>query len=177
LRNLIVAPITEEIVFRGLIIVVSVASHCLESNGTSVNMRFSSLTVALLCPVYFSIAHFHHMYEQIRTGTAVMPACGMTAVQMTYTSIFGVIAGILLVRTGSVVSCIISHIICNTMGLPDISFVSEPKPGNFAHSRYFFMYGYRWGLLVLHAMGLIVFSYCLFPLTEGFTANSPLWIQ
>lgn len=172
LRNLVVAPITEEVVFRCLVIVVSVSSYCLPP-GSGV----SSLTVALVSPAYFSVAHLHHLYEQIRTGNDIYRACIMTAVQLTYTGIFGIIAAILLVRTGSVASCIVSHVICNTIGLPDVSFTAVPKLGNFIHLRYFYLYEYRWLLLALHAAGLIAFGCCLFPFTERFVADSPLWIS
>lgn len=176
LRNIVVAPITEEVVFRCLIVVVSVSSFCLLPDTDPIHI--SSLTVALLSPVYFSLAHLHHLYEQIRGGSDVKRACIMTVVQLIYTGVFGIIAGILLVRTGSVVSCILSHMICNTIGLPDLSFTSEPrgKSGSSAHLRFFYLYEYRWLLLVLHALGLVAFSCCLLPFTEVFVDSSPLWI-
>ena len=52
-----------------------------------------------------------------------------TLMQAIYTYIFGVIAGLLFMRTNSVVAPIVSHIICNIVGLPDIGFLFPPPSG------------------------------------------------
>ena len=95
-----------------------------------------------------------------------------TLIQVSYTSIFGCIATILLLRTGSLLSPIVSHMICNSVGLPNMGFMQPPGPeGN----EYSFMYKYRYGLCILHALGLLVFSVLLFPMTEYLSWKSVLW--
>ena len=95
-----------------------------------------------------------------------------TLIQVSYTSIFGCIATIFLLRTGSLVSPIISHMICNTIGLPDMGFMTPPGPDG---SEYSFLYPYRILLCLIHVLGLMVFGILLFPLTENLAKQSELW--
>ena len=45
------------------------------------------------------------------------------AIQWTYTTLFGAYVSHVFIRTGSIMSVIVAHVICNYMGLPDIEFI------------------------------------------------------
>lgn len=176
LRNLLVGPVTEELVFRGLMVPVGVTAHCVGRGSAA----FSSCaqSVCLWSPLFFVLAHVHHLYETLRGAGAawrrqLLPAVLGMLLQMTYTGIFGVIAGLLLIRTGSLWSSMLSHVICNTMQLPDVSFASDPAQDR--GSPLFYLYPYRWPLLTLHALGLGAFAWLLFPATDGLARDSVLW--
>ena len=111
IRNYIIGPITEEIVFRSIIISSSIvfqlrSSNTLHSNNTSIIYN-----IIWYSPIYFGLAHIHHLYESIRQGKPIVQSITIIMFQLTYTSIFGIIAGILYIRTGTIISCIRSHVI------------------------------------------------------------------
>ena len=109
-RNIVAGPVTEEILFRSLI----VALHLLILPIPSAKM------LILTTPLYFGIAHVHHFYEYTLTHpfTSTLPALLRSLVQFCYTTVFGWYATFLLLRTGSVWSVILVHSFCNWMGLP-----------------------------------------------------------
>ncbi|KDQ12107.1 hypothetical protein BOTBODRAFT_134995 [Botryobasidium botryosum FD-172 SS1] len=110
LRNFIVAPITEEIVFRSCI--VSVALHA----------DISFTRIVFLTPLWFGAAHIHHAYETYitggRTSLALKRAIIMSGAQLTYTTLFGWYTTYLFLRTRSIYPPITAHIFCNVMGIP-----------------------------------------------------------
>lgn len=124
-------------------------------------------------PLCFGVAHLHHFIEKISTGTKLVNALLTTLVQLTYTSIFGVIATLLFMRTGNIYSATLSHIICNSVGLPDVAFCNTP--GNRNSDHYSCMHKYRYVHLFLHALGLVLFTVLILPLTEKFSADSIYW--
>jgi membrane protease YdiL (CAAX protease family) len=67
-------------------------------------------------------------------------------------------------RTGSLASSILSHVICNFVGLPDISFMTTP--GTLGASDRACLYRIRYPLVALHVAGLVLFAYCMLPFTE-----------
>eukprot|EP01041_Mallomonas_annulata_P009935 gene9935-20660_t len=176
LRNLIIAPVTEEICFRALMIPVLLMTNLptkdQENNGNRDSPTLS-IYIAMTCPIFFGVAHIHHFIEKIRIGMPVVSVLVSTCVQLTYTYIFGMIASILLMRTGNISSAIISHIICNIVGLPDLSFLYESSSINAGVFSY--LHRYRHLLLLLNALGLILFGYAIFPFTESLSQRSPLW--
>lgn len=107
-RNYIAGPVTEEIMFRSIIIAV----HLLA--------KVSSGRIVFLVPLYFGIAHVHHFYEFRLThpDTSILLALLRSIVQFTYTTIFGWFANFLYLRTGSLPVVIIVHSFCNWCGLP-----------------------------------------------------------
>lgn len=164
-RNLIHAPITEEITFRSLMILILTYSSCLSHNNSSQSLEnlpenSCLLRIAFITPLWFAIAHAHHLYEKIFI-TKLSPSSAIlsTLIQLTYTSIFGLIASYLFIITGNIASPIISHMFCNFMGLPDISFIENPNKNNSQYLSY--LYRYRYILLFLHALGLILFTIML----------------
>ena len=107
-RNYVAGPITEEILFRSVLIAINVLA------------RLSASKIVFLTPLYFGIAHIHHFYEFSLThpDTPLLPALLRSLFQFTYTTLFGWYAAFVYVRTGSLYSCIIIHAFCNSMGLP-----------------------------------------------------------
>lgn len=162
LRNLIIAPITEEILFRALLTPTLFATY--PSTQIAEVSRISTTVLVLGCPAFFAVAHLHHLYEKIRSGTKLVNALIQVLIQASYTYIFGCISMLLFIRTGSVFACITSHVICNFMGLPDTSFMNAVS----YHGQYSVLYSYRFILLLLHGLGLVLFSFMLYPLITSF---------
>jgi prenyl protein peptidase len=101
-------PISEEIIWRGILIPL----HLLAG--------FSGKETIFLTPLYFGIAHFHHMYEfRVRNPDApLIVAVARSLVQFTYTSLFGFFAAFIFLRTGNIYAAMLAHTFCNWMGLP-----------------------------------------------------------
>lgn len=211
-RNFFFAPLSEEIVFRVLMVPYLYAAYVAPSlmvtvkndeinlqnmsplqlqfhysvPGTEETVSMSSWNgslhkslvgpwaVALLCPSFFGLAHLHHLKEKINNGVPLTSALISTLVQFTYTSIFGLIATLLLMRTSCLLSPLISHIFCNFMGLPDLGYLKQPGK-RFLSSPLSHLFGYRYILLALNAIGLIMFAMLLFPFTEEFAVHSMYW--
>lgn len=109
-RNLVAGPLSEEFVFRSCIVPLHVFA------GQQIGR------VVLLTPLYFGLAHIHHIYERTITHRGqFLAACTISIVQFTYTTIFGWFAAFLFIRTGSVWSSIMVHSFCNSMGLPRVT--------------------------------------------------------
>eukprot|EP01032_Pedospumella_encystans_P008482 gene8482-10065_t len=147
IRALIVAPITEEIVFRSITvpslyialvaapkIMLHVSSMAGLKNGIEyVDFAYTPWVVVCLNPLCFGLAHVHHLIEKLNSGANPVSAILSSLVQFTYTSIFGVIATLLLMRTNSVYAAILSHIVCNSVGLPDTSFMTKEGSRDASH--------------------------------------------
>jgi prenyl protein peptidase len=187
LRNIIIAPITEEIVYRSVLapalhLALVSSQHTLRgaaissSSGSAIGSAaatYSPWMVVWVNPLWFGLAHMHHLIEKIHSGWPVKNALISTAVQLTYTSIFGCIATLLLLRTGSIYTSILSHCICNSVGLPDTSFLQPP--GRADSSEYSCLHHDRYLHLILHALGLVLFTLSILPLTETFAKDSIYW--
>ncbi|KAI0641398.1 CAAX protease self-immunity-domain-containing protein [Trametes meyenii] len=113
LRNYVIGPITEEIVFRGCILGVY---HMAGASRTK---------MIFLTPLAFGVAHLHHAWDTYsrygRTANAARVAILSTLFQLAYTSLFGFHCAYLFLRTGSLLPPTVSHIFCNIMGLPQYS--------------------------------------------------------
>lgn len=119
-RNYLVGPLTEEFVFRSCIVPLHVLG------GLSVGR------IIFVAPLYFGVAHIHHIYEKTITKSASFPAaCVISLIQFGYTTMFGWLASFLFIRTGSLWICVLVHSFCNAMGLPR---VTGRLPGNIVHS-------------------------------------------
>ena len=107
-RNYVAGPITEEIIFRSVIIPIHLLAKIPPSK------------IVFLTPLYFGIAHVHHCYEFMLTHphAPVVQVVFRTLFQLTYTTLFGWFAAWIYLRTGSVYACIIIHTFCNWVGLP-----------------------------------------------------------
>ncbi|KAI0765928.1 hypothetical protein BD413DRAFT_481788 [Trametes elegans] len=112
-RNYVVGPITEEVVFRACMLSVY---HLAGAPRKS---------MIALTPLAFGAAHLHHAWETYnrygRTASAARVAIMTTLFQLAYTSLFGFHCAYLFLRTGSLLPPIASHIFCNIMGFPNYS--------------------------------------------------------
>ena len=115
-RNLLIAPLSEELVFRSLTIPLFLLA------------RTSPVRIVFLTPLVFGGAHLHHLVEflQSRTpeGRSFPPIAvwlngiAMSLFQFTYTSLFGFFAAFVFLRTGSFWAAFAAHSLCNKLGLP-----------------------------------------------------------
>jgi len=119
-RNLVVGPISEELVFRSLAISLFLLA---QSKPTY---------IILIVPFIFGSAHLHHMNEFIishkkpdqsyisatLTPSIIVPSLLRGIMQFSYTTPFGAFCCFVFLRTGNVYSCILAHTFCNWIGLP-----------------------------------------------------------
>lgn len=171
-RNYVAGPVTEEIMFRSIII----ALHLLA--------KVSSGHIVFIAPVYFGIAHVHHFYEFRLTHpeTSILLALLRSFVQFTYTTIFGWYANFLYLRTASLFAIILAHSFCNWCGLPrlwgrveaGVALAPPPIKGkDDERARPIYTtpgeLGIGWTVTyyVLLVVGAVGFWYALWPLTES----------
>lgn len=142
LRNYLIAPLAEEWIFRACMLLL-------------LRPAFGDLCGVLVCPIFFGVAHVHHLINWYRSneGTSFKHACLGVVIQIMYTSIFGLFAGILFVRTNHFISLVICHSLCNMMGLPAVErAVTHPR---------------KYVILLVYFLGAILFFSLLFPLTTS----------
>lgn len=165
-RNLVYAPISEEIVFRSLMIHALLSAKLLHEDSES-----NSYDICIYSIMWFGFAHIHHFYDKVfNIKIPLASAIGSTLLQLAYTSFFAYIASILLLRTGNILSPITSHVICNFVGLPDVGFL-EARGNSLS-----FLYSYKYILVAVHGAGLILFFILLYPMTQEMAEISPLWV-
>lgn len=97
LRNIVIAPLMEELVFR--------------LHARSLYACFPPLPALILPSLIFGCAHLHHIRRVGAHAAAAMLA---------YTTVFGIYAAWLLRATGSVAAPIAAHVVCNAGGLPEV---------------------------------------------------------
>jgi len=97
-RNYIAAPLSEEIVFRACMCPLLVAGG------------FSQAAAIWISPLFFSLAHVHHILRGERVAMVILQAA--------YTCIFGWYAALLFLRTGHLLAPLLAHMFCNVMQLP-----------------------------------------------------------
>ncbi|KAK3698413.1 CAAX prenyl protease [Vermiconidia calcicola] len=117
-RNLIVAPITEEVVFRALTIPLFLLA------------KTSPTRIVFVTPAVFGLAHLHHLVDFIRSRTPTglrsppsmiwLQGILRSTFQFAYTSLFGFFAAFVFLRTGNLYAAIVAHSFCNRMGLPRV---------------------------------------------------------
>ncbi|KAL6451765.1 RCE1 CAAX prenyl protease 2 [Candida maltosa Xu316] len=115
-RDYILGPITEELIYRGLIMMI------LKNNNNNNNND----TLYRLSPFLFGIAHLHHGIQLYFQGHKLMEIFIVCGFQLLYTSIFGMVS--LMFYHGymnNLWACIVLHSVCNLFGIP--SFHVESK--------------------------------------------------
>ncbi|CAL0321439.1 unnamed protein product [Lupinus luteus] len=144
-RNYVVAPITEELVFRAGMIPLLLCGG------------FRPYSVILLCPIFFSLAHLNHFMEiYAKQNYRIKKAVMIIGLQLGYTVIFGSYASFLFIRTGHLISPLVAHIFCNFMGLP-------------------VLFSRRNGIVcIAFIMGFLGFLWLLFPMTEPHLYNDTI---
>jgi len=115
-RNHVVAPFSEEFTFRACMVPVLLG-------------YYTHHQAIIISPLFFGVAHFHHMVERIRKGQDVCHSFLVSVFQFTYTTVFGMYSALLFVKTGHFAAPFLVHAYCNFMGFPDFGEVinSEPK--------------------------------------------------
>lgn len=84
--------------------------------------------VVFVPPLFFGIAHLHHLYEFALTHPSSPVLAGLlrSTFQFAYTSIFGFYASFVFVNTHSLPAVIVAHSFCNWCGLPRVWGPVEP---------------------------------------------------
>lgn len=145
LRTVFVAPFSEEWVFRGCVLPLYIMAGC------------SPWTAIPASCLIFALAHVHHYFEHVRRGATPSEAALRIAMQLSYTSLFGLFAGWTFWRVGSVWITALAHAVCNAFGLPDVSFLSKRS----------ILYKFRFFLAAVYLLGIAGFVYILY--------TSPSW--
>ncbi|CAD7702370.1 unnamed protein product [Ostreobium quekettii] len=150
LRNLLIAPITEEWVFRGCMV------GMLKLEG------WEDGQTTFAAPLFFGVAHIHHIYQLVlHQSYTVVEAVLEVLFQVLYTTAFGWYAVFVLLHTKSLPACVLCHCACNLLGLPIL-------PEMIQHERKRF-----W--LVTTAIGIISFFSSLSPLGELCKVTKDIW--
>ena len=115
-RNLLIAPVTEEFVFRALTIPLFLFT------------KISSTRIVFITPLIFGLAHIHHLFAFVQARTPsdrrlppaqiIVHGLLMSAFQFIYTSFFGFFAAFVFLRTGNLWAIVVAHSFCNHMGVP-----------------------------------------------------------
>ncbi|TDG47131.1 hypothetical protein AWZ03_006396 [Drosophila navojoa] len=107
IRNLVMAPLSEEFVFRACMMPLILQSY-------------PPITAVFITPLFFGVAHLHHIAERLSMGMEFSSALLIGLFQFTYTTLFGFYSAYLFARTGHFVAPLLAHALCNHMGLPDV---------------------------------------------------------
>ena len=104
LRTVVIAPVAEELFFRGAIFDFLVFSE------------WGRVSSAMLSSVLFGLAHCHHLFDSEFTRQNAL----VCVRQMAMTSVFGLLASWFRLADKTVISPIIAHSVANFLGAPDI---------------------------------------------------------
>ncbi|KAL4238758.1 CAAX prenyl protease [Mactra antiquata] len=152
LRNHVVAPLSEEFIFRACMLPLLVPHF---GEGWSV----------FICPLFFGVAHLHHMIEKITQHKEdVKEAFQTSAFQMAYTTVFGAYSAFLFLRTGHFIAPVLAHAFCNHMGFPAFNEVLAYNDKTL-----------RWRLIAAFVFGLVAWIYLLYPLTAPFLYSNDIY--
>ncbi|CAM6086621.1 unnamed protein product [Calypogeia fissa] len=149
-RTFLVAPLSEELVFRVCMVPVLLCGG------------FSPSAVVFICPMFFALAHIHHFWDLVhKQRHAISKAACIVGLQLGYTTIFGWYATFLYLRTGNLIAPLVAHMFCNTMGLPDIGAAISS-----AHHR---------SVIMAYFAGVVGFFALLGPVTDlSFYNENPI---
>lgn len=113
IRDLIFAPVTEELVYRSIILLIF--------NPLLASGSMSRTAYIITTPLVFGVSHIHHGYTLYTFKKIQLPMVLFNGfVQFTYTTLFGILSNYLLLKNDSIYGCIIVHSICNCMGFPEL---------------------------------------------------------
>ncbi|XP_031848742.1 ras converting CAAX endopeptidase Sras isoform X2 [Nomia melanderi] len=136
-RSQVVAPLSEEWTFRACMLPVLL--QC-----------FTPITAIFVCSLIFGVAHMHHIVCRVQEGMTFKRAFLISCLHCSYTTLFGLYAAFLFVKTGHLAAPVISHSFCNCMELPDFSTAFEDP----------------FRRLPLYVIGLVSFCLLLTPMTK-----------
>ncbi|CAH2094699.1 unnamed protein product [Euphydryas editha] len=149
LRNHIMAPLSEEWVFRSCM--MPLLLQCLEP-----------FTAVFTGPLLFGIAHFHHVHEMLANGRSLKSALFIALFQFSFTTVFGAYSAYLFLRTGHLFAPVIAHIFCNHLGFPNFFEV------------FHFPLMQRILIICNFLLGLFLWCYLLVPLTDPYIYDNKL---
>ena len=160
LRNLVIAPLTEELCFRSGLI-----SFLLVSGVSPPRALWAS-------PLPFALAHIHHavdliVYQSFPVGAAV----AQCTLQVAYTSLFGWFAAFVLIRTGQYPALVLTHSLCNYMGIPHLSAAVPPSVASQTDT-------YKIHITqAAFILGVVGFIALLYPFTNPRLYGSPTYLE
>ncbi|XP_067831697.1 CAAX prenyl protease 2 isoform X1 [Heptranchias perlo] len=140
MRNQVVAPLTEELVFRACMLPMLVPC--------------TGLSRAIVtCPLFFGVAHFHHVIELLKFRQGTVAGIFVSAVfQFSYTAVFGAYTAFIFIRTGHLIGPVLCHSFCNYMGFPAIgAALDHPQ---------------KLTIFFFYLLGVVLFFLLLFPMTD-----------
>lgn len=145
LRNYLISPFTEEFVFRSCMLPL-------------VTPKLYTRTAVLTTPLFFGVAHLHHIVEGLKTNSATFgQLLAQHLFQFTYTYIFGVYSSFLFVRTGCFLPTFVIHSFCNFMGFPHIDELLTSS--SLKKSKKIF-------IILCYVVGFVLFFQLINPLTD-----------
>ncbi len=123
-RNFIFAPLAEEFMFRSCMLLLMV------------HAGFSVTACVCLTPLFFGLAHLHHAMDHIRHLNQASKEYWKdfaivwvrSLFQMTYTTLFGMYACYVFLRTNNFLAVCCCHAFCNMMGFPSFRFLDNHSP-------------------------------------------------
>ncbi|XP_074862284.1 CAAX prenyl protease 2 isoform X2 [Carettochelys insculpta] len=140
LRNQVIAPLTEELVFRACMLPMLIPCTGL---GPAI----------FTCPLFFGVAHFHHVIEQLRFRQGSVASIFLSAAfQFSYTAVFGAYTAFIFIRTGHLIGPVLCHSFCNYIGFPAICAALE-------HPQ-------RLTVVLFYVLGMVLFLLLLHPMTD-----------
>ncbi|XP_047994178.1 CAAX prenyl protease 2 [Leguminivora glycinivorella] len=151
-RNHFMAPLSEEWVFRACM--MPLLLQCV-----------NPLTAVFIGPLLFGVAHFHHMFEQLKAGFEFKTALMISTFQFMYTSLFGAYSAYLFVRTGHFMAPLVAHMFCNHMGFPNFGEISQFPPLQ------------RITIMFNFLLGFVLWCYLLTPLTSPDIYDNRLYYE
>lgn len=115
IRNLVVAPLTEEFIFRGVILALLLPS-------------WSNTSAIIISSFLFGLMHSHNLLRRLyHTGKVSNQEVVLSLVQCTYTAFFGAYASITYIASGHLITPIALHCFCNFNGLPNFGEIIANK--------------------------------------------------
>ncbi|CAI7868157.1 unnamed protein product [Closterium sp. NIES-54] len=148
-RNLVVAPLSEEFVFRAALCPLLLAGG------------FSVISTVFICPLFFSLAHGHHIWNLVHYHRCSLPqALAMVGFQVAFTWVFGCLAAFIILRTGSLWASVAAHAFCNAMGVPDFQAALTHR--------------HRYVISAAFVAGVALFAVLVNPLTDPPLFNRPI---
>ncbi|KAL1239059.1 CAAX prenyl protease 2 [Trichinella pseudospiralis] len=152
LRNVLLAPLCEEMVFRCCM--VSVAASC-----------FQPFSVVLLMPIYFAAAHLHHALDKTDFVCGWRQILCVHCDRLIITYLFGVYNTFIYLRTHHFISAFVCHALCNFIGFPEPEMYYSLKA--------------RWKrslVLYLTFIGILLWMMSLYPLTNPTLYGNKLFV-
>lgn len=157
LRNYLISPFTEEFVFRSCMLPLLVP-------------RLGTHTSILVTPLFFGLAHLHHIVEGLMTNSGSFGhLLAQHLFQFAYTYVFGLFSSYLFVRTGCLAPSFLSHALCNFMGFPHIDELFNRSSSLTTFTRL--------AILACYVAGFVLFFRLLQPLTQPILFDNHIYLK